>query len=100
MIAKGQIYETNADIPIICMTSWRAPFTGGYDRILKKGERFKVSDNPGEKATAVYCEPLRYKGLHKQMVPLRDRMRFWVYAGYYFCIKLETITNYCKLVEA
>ncbi|GHC05795.1 hypothetical protein GCM10007047_23470 [Cerasicoccus arenae] len=99
MITQGQIYETNTDIPIICMTSWRAPFTGGHDRILKKGEKFKVSHDPAEKASAVYCDPLRYKELHKKMVPRGDRMRFWVYAGYYFCIKLEIIRNECKLVE-
>mgnify|MGYP000891951020 CR=1 FL=1 len=78
MIQKDQIYEPGKDIEIICMTSWRAPFTGGHNRILKQGERFRISRNPNEKATAVYCDPIRYKELHKEMVPASDRWKFWI----------------------
>lgn len=67
--------------------------------MLRTGERFRITHDPLEKATAVYCDPLRYKELHKEMVPLSDRMRFWVYAGYYFCIKLDIIRNQCRLVS-
>ncbi len=98
MVKTGQIYSPKKDINIICMTSWSKSFTGGYDRILKKGEKFKISHDPAENATAVYCDPLRYKELHKEMVPIKDRMRFWVYSGYYFCINLSLIENDCDLM--
>ncbi len=99
MIKEKQLYEPLEDIDVICMTSWRAPFTGGYDRILPKGERFRVSHDPVEGATAVYCDPIRYKQLHKTMVPWKDRLQFLTYAGYYLCIKLDSIKNKCRKVE-
>jgi len=99
MIRKNQIYETKEDLDITCMTAWRAPFTGGYKRVLPKGERIRIYNDPPATASAVYCEPLRYKELHKAMVPLADRLRFWVYSGYYFCIKLDDIRYNCQLID-
>lgn len=77
------------------MTSWNAPYTGGYDRILKAGEKFVVSSNPQPGATAVYCDPLDYKRLHKVMIPWTDRIQFWVYSGFYLSIKLDQISDNC-----
>jgi hypothetical protein len=99
MIKKDQIYAPKEDIKITCMTSWRAPFTGRHERTLPKGEKFKICNDPPETATAVYCDPIRYKKLHKQMVPKLDRLKFWIYSGYYFCIDLKTIMSKCDLIE-
>lgn len=99
MIREKQLYEPREDIEVVCMTSWRAPFTGGYDRILPKGERFRISHDPVEGATAVYCDPIRYRKLHKTMVPWKDRIRFLTYGGYYLCIKLDTIKKKCREIE-
>lgn len=41
MIIKGQRYKAKQDIPVIAMTSWAAPFTGGYDRVLRAGEALR-----------------------------------------------------------
>lgn len=100
MIAKGQRYKTKKDIPVIAMTSWAAPFTGGYDRVLRAGEVFTIANDPPKGATAVYCDPDDYKRLHREFIPFADRLRFWVYLGYYLCIKLKDIDDSCERLAA
>ena len=100
MIAKGQRYKTTKDIPVTAMTSWAAPFTGGYDRILRAGEVFTIANDPPKTATAVYCDPDDYKRLHSEFIPLSDRLRFWVYRGFYLCIKLREIEESCEPIAA
>lgn len=97
MIVKGQRYKTNKQIPVIAMTSWSAPFTGGYDRQLDQGEEFTISHDPAPGATAVYCDPVDYNRVHKELIPWTDRFRFWVYAGFYLCIDLDEIERNCEL---
>ncbi len=81
------------------MTSWTAPFTGAYDRVLNIGEEFIILSNPPEGATAVYCEPVEYKRVQKELIPWSDRFKFWVYAGFYLCIDLDEIERNCELVS-
>lgn len=47
----------------------------------------------------MYCDPIRYRKLHKTMVPWKDRIRFLTYGGYYLCIKLDTIKKKCREIE-
>ena len=98
MIREGQVYEAMEDVDLICMTAWSAPFTGGHDRVLPKGERVTVAHDPSEGATTVYCDPLRYDELHEQMVPARDR-KSRNYSNYYFCIDLTALENQFTLVS-
>lgn len=98
MIKTGQRYITNEDIKITCMTSWKTPYTGGYDRILQTGEEFIIANDPPKGATAVYANPINYKKLHKKFVPWTDRMRIFLYAGYYLCIELKKIDKSCSLI--
>ena len=100
MIVKGQRYKTTKDIQIIAMTSWAAPFTGGYDRVLRSGEVFTIANDPPNTATAVYCVPDDYKRLHSEFIPLSDRLQFWVYRGYYLCINLRDIKESCERLTA
>jgi hypothetical protein len=97
-ISKGQHYRTRRDIPVTAMTSWAAPFTGGYERILRAGEEFTVANDPPATATAVYCDPKDYRKLHREFIPVSDRFRFWIYRGYYLCIKLKDIEESCETV--
>jgi hypothetical protein len=99
-ISKGQRYRTGKDIAVTAMTSWAAPHTGGYERVLHAGEVFMISNDPPKAATAVYCYPDNYKRLHREMIPLRDRLQFWVYRGFYLCIKLKDIEESCETVAA
>ena len=98
MITRGQRYKTKTDIAVITMTSWAAPFTGGYDRVLVAGEIFTILNDPPESATAVYCEPADYRRLHREFIPLRDRLQFWFYRGYYLCVRIKDIEEKCELL--
>jgi hypothetical protein len=90
-VVTGQRFRATTDVPVICMTSWAAPFSGGHERTLPKGEIVTVANDPPETATSVYADPENYGRLHSQMVPFRDRAKFWIYRGYYLCIRLEQL---------
>ena len=100
VICKGQRYRTKSDVPVTALTSWAAPFTGGYDRVLRAGEVFTISNDPPQTATAVYCEPVDYRRLHREFIPFRDRIQFWLYRGFYLCIRLKDIEERCELLAA
>ena len=90
-VERGQRYRAKVDVPVTCMTSWATPFTGGYDRVLPEGEVVSIANDPPAGATAVYADPENYRRLHAIMVPRRDRLRFWVYRGYYRCVPLTRL---------
>ena len=92
-VERGQRYRAKVDVSVTCMTSWAAPFTGGYERVLPKGETIVISNNPPPGATAVYADPENYRRLHSTMVPVRDRLQFWVYRGYYLCVRLAQLDS-------
>ena len=99
MISKGQRYRVQTDIAVIAMTSWAAPFTGGYDRVLRAGEEFVVANDPPASASAVYAAPADYRRLHREFIPRGDRWRVWVYRGFYLCIQLDDIESRCELIK-
>ncbi len=98
MIKSGQKYRANKDLHITCMTAWRAPYTGGHEKVLPEGEEFIISSDPPEGATAVYADPVNYNKLHSKFVSWTDRIRFFLYAGYYLCIDIKTIEESCELL--
>jgi hypothetical protein len=97
-VAKGQRYRAKVDVPVRCMTSWAAPFTGGYERVLPEGETVTITNDPPETATSVYAKPEDYRKLHSRMVPWQDRVQFWLYRGYYLCIRLNQLEAEFDLV--
>jgi hypothetical protein len=90
-VKKGQRYRAKCDVLVTCMTSWAAPYTGGYKRTFPKGQTLVIANDPPPEATAVYADPINYRSLHSAMVPMRDRLQFWVYRGYYLCITLPQL---------
>ena len=92
-VAKGQRYRANVDVPVTCMTSWAAPYTGGYERVFPQGEVLVIANDPPPEATAVCADPVNYRALHATMVPLSDRWRFWVYRGYYLSVSIDRLTR-------
>jgi len=90
-VTRGQRYRARVDVAVTCVTSWAAPFTGGYDRVLPKGEVVSIANDPPPGATAVYADPENYRGLHATMVPRRERLQFWVYRGYYLAVELARL---------
>lgn len=99
MVKKGQKYRVDEDITITCMTSWRAPFTGGHDRILRANEEFIIANSPRKDAGSLYADPVNYKKLHKKFVPWTDRIKFFLYRGYYLCIEIKKIEESCSLIS-
>lgn len=92
-VEQGQRYRARVDVPVTCMTSWGAPFTGGYERILPRGETIVIVNDPPPGATAVYADPENYRKLHARMVPVKDRLQFWIYRGYYLCVRLSRLED-------
>ena len=98
MPRKNDRYRTLRDLTITCMTSWRAPFTGGHKCVLPAGEAFVVANDPPPGATAVYCDPVNYSTLESVLVPPEDRTADG-YNGYYLCIPIRMILNHCERIE-
>lgn len=98
-VRKGELWQVVSDLPITVMTAWAAPYTGGHKALLKAGERFTINNDPPEGATAVYADPVDYKRLHRELVPRRDRFRFWLYRGYYLAVYLNGLATHCKRID-
>lgn len=92
-VERGQRYRARVDVPVTCLTAWALPFTGGYERVLPRGETIVIVNDPPPGATAVYADPENYRKLHATMVPLTDRLRFWTYRGYYLCVRLTRLDS-------
>lgn len=99
MVSEGQKYRALTNIELTCMTSWSAPYTGGYERVFPLGEEFIIENDPPEGATAVYANPCNYDKLHEQLIPLQDRKQTRRYQGYYLCINIADIENKCELIN-
>jgi hypothetical protein len=95
---QGQRYRVTSELPVIAMTAWAAPYAGGYERVLRPGQEFTLSNEAGS-AEAVYADPADYKRLHAEFVPRSDRWRFWSYRGFYLCIRTRDIAAHCELVD-
>jgi len=98
-VEKGQRYRARVDASVTCLTSWAAPYTGGYERVLPEGETIVIMTDPLPGATAVYADAEHYRALHASMVPLRDRLQFWVYRGYYLSVRLARLESDFELLE-
>ena len=89
-------YRAKTDIPVVAMTSWAGPGSGAYERVLGAGEDFSIETHPTPGAKAVYCRPVDYARLQRELIPLRDRILFWSYRGYYLCIDTRVIAESCE----
>lgn len=94
---QGQRYRVTSELPVIAMTSWAAPSTGGYERLLRPGQEFTLSNDAGS-AESVYADAADYRRLQRELVPRADRWRFWSYRGFYLCIRTRDIAAHCELV--
>ena len=91
---KGSRYLSKRAIPVLALTSWSAPFTGGDERSIPEGEVFSVLHDPPESATAAVCLPERYDELHDHFVPA-DTRHATNYLGYYLVIPLRELEGSC-----
>lgn len=71
---KGNLYESNCDQAVLYMTAWSAPYTGGGEAVLFKGERIWIDNEPrGGTAISTYAIPVEYSKLEERMVPKAER---------------------------
>jgi len=96
---KGDVYESKTDKTVHYMTAWSAPFTGGGEATLLKGERIWIDNDPNEeRPIGTYALPIEYDELEKRMVPLADRQAP-KYGGFYFHFKTVDLNTNFTLVQ-
>lgn len=97
---KGDLYELKQDQTVQYMTAWAAPFTGGGEAILYKGERIWVHDAPrGERPLGTYALPVEYKKMEERLVPF-DQRKSRKFGGLYFYFKtLDLNTDFTLIQE-
>ena len=92
-IRKGQRYVAIRDVEdVLCVTHWRAPFTGGYRVIFPKGEAVVLPDDFAPGATGVACLPERYDHFLAAFIPESDRTAS-KFTGYHLTIYFDTFAN-------
>lgn len=96
---KGDVYESLDNRTVSYMTAWAAPFTGGGEAVLLKGERVWIhTSSRDEKPIGVYAQAVEYRQLEERMVPKEEREKR-KYGGFYFYFKTVELSEYFKLVE-
>lgn len=96
---KGDVYESLYDQEVSYLTAWSAPFTGGGEATLLKGERIWIDSDPREeKPIGTYALPIEYGKLEERMVP-REEREAPKYGGFYFYFKTVDLNDKFTLVE-
>ena len=97
---KGDVYEALDDMTVHYMTSWAAPFTGGGEGLLKKGDQVLVDSELNDScAIGTYTVAVDYEALEKRFVPAADRSAP-KYGGFYFFFKTVDLNQKFKLIQA
>jgi hypothetical protein len=86
-VHKDQRWRVVRDLATSGVTSWRAPFTGGFECVIPSGTVVTVDNDPPMGASAVYCVPENYDDLERAFVPAEDR-EAEKYGGYAVLIDL------------
>lgn len=96
---QGDVYEAIEDTQVRYLTSWAAPFTGGGDGVLRKGERVFVEHAPiSAEPIAANLVALNYESIEQRIVPKAEREQS-KYRGYYFSLKTVVLNTNFKLVQ-
>lgn len=83
---KGDVYEALNDLRVSYVTDWAAPYSGGGEAIVYKGERIIVDVRPdGLKPVGVYAKPVNYLKVEERVVPEWER-ESPKYGGFHFYI--------------
>jgi len=97
---EGDVYEVKEDMAITYMTSWAAPFTGGGEARLRRGDRLRVTDVAvGEQPISAYLQAVDYDELEQRIVPRAER-EARNYGGFYFSVRTRELNEEFCLVTA
>lgn len=96
---KGDVYEALEDVAVSYLTSWAAPYTGGGEGTLNKGDQVTVDMDPSsDHAISTYAVAVDYAALEKRIVPASDRGQP-KYSGFYFSLKTVDLNRKFKLIR-
>jgi hypothetical protein len=96
---KGDVYEALEDMSVHYTTSWAAPFTGGGEGVLRKGDRVMVDTEPvDDRAISTYAVAVDYDAVEERIVPASDRSAP-KYSGFYFSFKTVDLNRRFRLVH-
>lgn len=97
---KGDVYESLQDQKVSYLTAWAAPFTGGGEAVLLKGDRVWIHSAPrDEKPVGTYALPVEYDMLHERMVPPGERKNSG-YRGFYLYFSTVDLNEKFVLIES
>ncbi len=94
----GQRFRTTAEIETICLTEYRAPFTGGCEVYLPVGFEFEVMHDPVPGSTGVNCRALDYEYWEEALVPPHERADD-KYSGYHLMMSFDVIAVNCEIIS-
>jgi hypothetical protein len=86
-VRKCGRWRVMTDLPSRGITTWTAPFTGGFECVIPNGTVLTVEHDPVMGAKAVYCRPENYKDFESAFVPAEER-EAENYSGYALSISL------------
>ena len=96
---KGDLYEALADHAVSYVTDWAAPYSGGGDTTLRKGERVWVHAAPlDEKPIGANLLPVDYKTFEQRIVPEAERS-CPKYGGFHFYLSTVELNRDFRLVQ-
>ena len=96
---KGDVYESLEDQTISFLIAYSAPFTGGGEGVLRKGDKIWIhSATVEDKSMGEYAIPVHYKELEQRMVTVEERDSFR-YDGFYFHFTTVDLNEKFRLVE-
>ncbi len=96
---KGDVYESIFDQNIEFLTAWQAPFTGGGNGTLLKGEQiWIVSDSDDKKPISINALPVKYQEIEKRMVSETDRQSP-KFGNLYFNLSTISLNENFKLIK-
>ncbi|MDQ1315982.1 MAG: hypothetical protein QG662_2091 [Pseudomonadota bacterium] len=95
---QGDLYEALCDQTVSYLTAWAAPYTGGGEALLLRGERVWIESAPAdERAIGTYALPVEYDKLERRMVPEGERKNA-KYGGFYFYLSTRDLNDKFRLV--
>lgn len=94
---RGERFEVIEPFTAGVLTTWKAPFTGGYEKVLPRGLRFVVSQEPPQSANAVAADPEPALQWEQQLVDEEDRSHP-KYGGYYLVVGFDKLQTHCMTV--
>ena len=93
-IKKGDRFRVIKPFKTHLLTMWKAPITGGYERVLPEGLEFVIDNDPFPNSKGVAALPDPYDDWEKKLVSQTD-LNTEKYNGYYFVVMFEQLNDNC-----